>query len=83
MRRQLRSGSFKDDEPEIPEGYELIEDSLVNGFNEYTGTKHQKYTVIKSNKSDNPKPKSEQKKEKRCSIWESLKKIFKKGKTDG
>lgn len=82
VRRQLRSGSFKDDEPEIPEGYQLIEDSLVNGFNEFLGTKHQKYTVIKSDNVDS-KLKGEQKEEKRFSIWESLKKIFKKGKTDG
>lgn len=81
IRTQLRAGHFKNDEPEIPEGYELIEDSLVNGFNEYLGTKHQKYIVIKSDKT-NTMPKGEQKENKKCSLWESLKRIFKKGKTD-
>ena len=63
----------------------MVEGSEVSGFNEYVGIKYQKYMVRKK-----PQPeKREQfdgnskaltngdsKRRKRCTIWEQLKKIF-------
>ena len=33
--------------PKVPKGYVLDKDTLVNGINPYTGTKYQKYTLIR------------------------------------
>ena len=74
-------------EPLVPKQYDLIKDSEVNGFNEHIGIRFQKYMVKKRPKpSEKPKKpdfgfkekqKSDQKRSTRCTIWESLKKIFK------
>jgi len=60
-------------EPYIPDGYELIRDTLVNGFNDYAGIRYQKYMIKRSEKV-----KSEQKGRKKTGVWESLKNIFRK-----
>lgn len=74
-------------EPLVPKQYDLIRDSEVSGFNEHIGIRFQKYMVkkrpkppVKPKKPDfgfKEKQKSDQKRSTRCTIWESLKKIFK------
>ena len=74
-------------EPLVPKQYDLIRDSEVSGFNEHIGIRFQKYMVKKRPKPpEKPKKpdfgfkekqKSDQKRSARCTIWESLKKIFK------
>ena len=72
-------------EPLVPKQYDLIRDSEVSGFNEHIGIRFQKYMVKKRPKEKPKKPdfgfkekqKSDQKRSTRCTIWESLKKIFK------
>lgn len=72
--------------PLVPKQYDLIRDSEVSGFNEHIGIRFQKYMVKKRPKPEKPKKpdfgfkekqKSDQKRSARCTIWESLKKIFK------
>ena len=63
----------------VPKGYELVNDSVVNGFNEFIFMKYQSYMVKKKKPIEppkRPKPISEQKEGKKCTIWESIKKIF-------
>lgn len=43
------------DDPRIPKGYTLIESSLVNGFNEFIGVKHQKFMLKKIPDPEIPK----------------------------
>lgn len=74
-------------EPLVPKQYDLIRDSEVSGFNEHIGIRFQKYMVKKKPKPpEKPKKpdfgfkekqKSDQKRSARCTIWESLKRIFK------
>ena len=70
-------GSIKDD-PVVPDGYQIMPETLVNGFNELVGVRYQHFMAKKTT----PEPKSEPKRDKKCtkreSIWESIKKIFKK-----
>lgn len=72
QRTAFAEGSIKDD-PIIPDGYQLIPDTLVNGFNELIGVRYQHYTLKKCQKGT---PKREQKCKKRESIWQSIKRIF-------
>lgn len=43
-RESKRAKSWKL-EPKIPEGWELVPDSLINGLNRFTGWPYQKYTI--------------------------------------
>ena len=70
-----------DDDPYVPKGYDLIEDSVVNGFNDFIFMKYQSYMIRKRKKPEPPKrpePISEQKGSRHVGIWESIKKIFRK-----
>ena len=72
-RTEKRDGSFKQ-EPKAPQGYRIIEGSLRNGYNERVGVRYQSYLL----KKDEPRQqvrKSNQKEDKKCTIWESLRKI--------
>ena len=78
------------DEPYVPEGYELIGDSLVNGFNDFAGIKYQRYMIKRSDdtlqthcKHIAKDCKSDQKGRKGFRVWESLKNIFKKRERHG
>lgn len=55
-RTEIRKGPIKQD-PEIPEGYEMVEHSLVNGFNEIVGVRYQKYLLRESGERIRPHPK--------------------------
>ena len=84
VKSRLVAGGIKD-EPVVPQGYELVNDSVVNGFNDFVGIKYQRYMVKKIPKraQQNPwtqveHPKSDLKGSKRCHIWESIKKLFRK-----
>lgn len=41
---EVRAASWKK-QPKIPEGWELVPDSLVNGINKFTGLPYQHYTI--------------------------------------
>ena len=73
QRTQFAQGHIKDD-PVIPDGYKLIPDTLVNGFNELIGVRYQHYTVKKTQSA----PKRDKKCTKRESIWTAIKNLFKK-----
>ena len=78
VRTRLVAGGITED-PVVPKGYELVRDSVVNGFNEFVFMKYQSYMIRKQKPvapPKRPKPKSEQKENKKCTIWESIKKIF-------
>ena len=78
VRSRIVMGSVPSD-PVIPKDYELVNDSLVEGYNEYVGIKYQSYMVKKTKKPEPPKrhkPTSEQKGNKKRGIWESIKRIF-------
>lgn len=69
-------------DPVVPKDYELLEDSVVDGFNEFINIKYQSYMIKKQKKPEPPKrpePISEQKGNKKRHIWESIKKLFKRG----
>lgn len=64
------------EEPLVPRGYDLIEDSVVNGFNEYIFMKYQSYMIRKQKKYEPPRapePKTGKK-----TIWQSIKNLFRK-----
>ena len=46
VRASFISGAIKDD-PDIPKGYHLVQGTLVNGYNEVLGIRHQSYVVKK------------------------------------
>lgn len=74
----IMRGPIKDD-PLIPKGFKLVENSLVNGFNEVIGVKHQKYMIERCpepKKMPKSVPKGDAKRDKKKSIWESIKKLF-------
>lgn len=82
-RMRIVAGKLKDD-PVVPKGYDLMESTVRGGFNEYVGIRFQKYMIKKSLKNQKKpvfgfkeKQKSDPKRHKKCTIWESLKKIFK------
>lgn len=81
-RSRIVAGKLKD-EPVVPKGYDLMEDTVRGGFNEYVGIRYQKYMIkkqpLKTKKPDfgfKEKQKSDLKRRKKCTIWESIKKIF-------
>lgn len=85
-RTRVRPGTFKD-EPQIPKGYELVEHTLVNGHNDIVGVRYQHYMCKKENCIEkrlqkqckkSAKAKSKLKKDKKCTVWESIKRLFKK-----
>jgi len=83
QRVAFAEGQIRDD-PDIPEGYRLIPDTLVNGFNEFIGVRYQHYTLKKTNepkKCQISAPNGLKKCSKREHIWESIKRIFKKRRT--
>ena len=78
VRSRIVMGPVPSD-PVIPKNYELVNDSVVEGYNEYVGIKYQSYMVKKTKKPEppkRPKPTSEQKGNKKRGIWESIKRIF-------
>lgn len=77
IKSRIVAGPLKD-EPIIPEGYELIPDSVVNGFNEFAGIRFQRYMIRKS-AAKISEEKSAEKGRKKCRFWESIKKLFKRG----
>lgn len=66
----LISGDF--DKPFVPEGYELMRNSLKGGFNDIVGVKWQKYMLRMLPKAAGPEPKK-QKCTKGESIWSRIK----------
>ena len=77
QRVAFAQGTIKDD-PVVPEGYQIIPDTLVNGFNELVGVRYQHFMAKKTAPEPKREPKGTEKCTKRESIWESIKKIFKK-----
>ena len=77
QRVAFAQGTIKDD-PVVPEGYQIIPDTLVNGFNELVGVRYQHFMAKKTAPEPKRDPKGTEKCTKRESIWESIKKIFKK-----
>lgn len=84
QRIAFAEGQIRDD-PDIPEGYRLIPDTLVNGFNECIGVRYQHFTLKKtfteSQKGQRGVVKGTKKCRKREHIWDSIKKLFKKRRT--
>lgn len=72
VRRSLMTGAIRDD-PEVPKGYHLVQDSLVNGYNDVLGIRYQSYTVKKEKKDP---PHHPQKCIKRESVWGKIKKML-------
>lgn len=66
----IRAGAIEND-PKIPEGYELVNGSLVNGFNEIVGVRYQKYML-----RETEKPKGEQKGKRKKSLFGLIRKVF-------
>ena len=75
VRARIVAGALKDD-PVVPDGYELVTDSVVNGVNEIVGIKYQRYLIRRVKKERKSDAKGIQK----CNLWESIKSIFKKRK---
>ena len=79
IKSRIVSGPLKDD-PVIPKGYEIIPDSIVSGFNDFSGIRFQKY-MIKKSADGNFRAISRQHHSievfKRESFWESFKKKVK------
>lgn len=73
VRSRIVAGPLND-EPVVPKGYELIEKSVVNGFNDMIGIKYQRYMIRKSQREI----KGDEKGIHKCHFWESIKQIFKK-----
>ena len=77
VKSRIVAGPLKD-EPIVPRGYELMQDSVINGFNDFAGIRYQRYMIRKA-ASGSPKEASAEKGRKRCRFWESIKKLFKRG----
>lgn len=79
IKSRIVSGPLKED-PVIPKGYEIVPESVVNGFNDFSGIRFQKY-MIKKSADGNLKAISRQHHSievfKRESFWESFKKKVK------
>lgn len=79
VKSRIVSGPLKED-PVIPKGYEVISESVVNGFNDFSGIRFQKY-MIKKSADGNSRAISRQHHSievfKRESFWESFKKKIK------
>lgn len=79
IKSRIVSGPLKED-PVIPKGYEVIPESVVNGFNDFSGIRFQKYMIKKSadeNKKTIPQKRRSIEVFKRESFWESFKKKVK------
>ena len=85
VRSRLVAGGIPD-APVVPGNYDLMDESVKSGFNEYVGIRFQKYMIKKKPKREKREQfdgnskgltKSDQNRRKRCTIWESIKKIFK------
>ena len=70
---RIRPGTFKND-PEVPEGYRLVEHSLKNGVNEIVGIKYQRYMLRKEQAETTSDLKGNEKR----TIWGAIKGLFKK-----
>ena len=76
-------------EPYVPQGYDLVRDSLVNGFNDFACIRYQRYLIKRSDtlqtrcKHIAKDCKSDQKGRKGARVWESLKKVFRKRERHG
>ena len=77
---RIVAGHLEND-PYIPDGYELMTDTLVNGFNDFAGIRYQRYMIKRTDKSKQSK--GDQKGRKKISVWESLKSIFRKRERHG
>ena len=77
---RIVAGHLEND-PYIPDGYELMIDTLVNGFNDFAGIRYQRYMIKRTDKSKQSK--GDQKGRKKISVWESLKSIFRKRERHG
>ncbi len=79
VKSRIVTGPLKDD-PVIPNGYEIIPESVVSGFNDFSGIRFQKY-MIKKSAYGNMKAISRQHHSievfKRESFWEGFKKKIK------
>lgn len=64
------------DEPRIPEGWELVPDSLFNGINKTLGLKYQRYMVRKIGSRTHKKDPRRPKKNKLQSTLHKIKKLF-------
>ena len=79
-RTRVRPGTFKD-EPYIPSGYGLVEHTLINGHNDIVGVRYQHYMVqkeVEKRKTAARPSKGKSKRDKKCTVWESIKRLFKK-----
>lgn len=79
VKSRIVSGPLKED-PVIPKGYEIVPESVVNGFNDFSGIRFQKYMIKKSadeNKKTIPQKRRSVEVFKRESFWESFKKKVK------
>ena len=85
---RIVAGHLEND-PYIPDGYELMTDTLVNGFNDFAGIRYQRYMIKRTDKRVQfdgnmmALTKSDQKGRKKTSVWESLKRIFRKRERHG
>ena len=80
VKSRLVAGGITD-EPYVPKGYDLIEDSVINGFNEFIFMRYQNYMIRKKKDISPPRrsePISERQGAHKVGIWESIKKIFRK-----
>ena len=77
VKSRLVSGSIE--EPYVPRGYELMEESVVDGFNEFIFLRYQSYMIRK--KKEMPQKRADP--PRKTGIWESIKKIFRKKRRDG
>ncbi|MBO7731781.1 MAG: hypothetical protein J6S67_04495 [Methanobrevibacter sp.] len=79
VKSRIVSGPLKED-PVIPKGYEIVPESVVNGFNDFSRIRFQKYMIKKSadeNKKTIPQKRRSVEVFKRESFWESFKKKVK------
>ncbi len=51
IRKQVKAKRWRE-EPRIPKGYYLVKDSLINGWNKFTGLPYQYYTIKKIKRGD-------------------------------
>ena len=85
VRTALVEGSITDD-PYVPEGYHLIQDTLINGFNEVIGIRYQSYMIKRDPESPAYCPKVIKKGTKSVPkgnpikrIFDGIKKVFRRG----
>ena len=64
------------EEPLIPKGFDIIQGSVISGYNEYVGIYFQKYLLRRKPQKTKHEPKSEQKGRMAHKIWNRIKNIF-------